>query len=361
MPKIAPHQKSLLISIALVLVVHGLLLHGVPIVLHSEWSAPRRPETPPPVNATFTTRTVEPEPQPAPRPVQNPPAATEQPTKTPHRNAPNEDIPFPPDEPPLLHESEKPSSNTLPNTSPNSNETNEKTATPPVESAPSATEKVALPAAWQYRPPLSVVLDYEVDSLIDGTERTGASELAWTQDGSNYNLRLSVSYFRITLRTQTSVGKIGAKGLEPYRFGDKTRSEVAAHFERDKGKVSFSANTPDVPIQDNTQDQLSVILQLGALLGGNPDRIQEGAVLPFQAVGGRSAENWTFIVGKMERLQLPGGEIMARHLWREAHAQYDVNVDLWFAPDLGYLPARIRLTQTNGNFVDQRWRSTEKP
>jgi hypothetical protein len=67
------------------------------------------------------------------------------------------------------------------------------------------------------------------------------------------------------------------------------------------------------------------------------------------------------MVGKMERLNLPGGEVMARHLWRQANAQYDVNVDVWLAPDLGYLPVRIRLTQTNGNIIDQRWRSTEKP
>lgn len=344
-----PSRQPLLLVIVLVLLAHGLVLRLIPVALNGEW-LPITPPAMPTVTATFATRTLEPEPQSPSKPQSQ--SASLLPTNNPtsaHRFS--EEQPPPLDLPPMEEKSEIP----MPEEPPE-----------PVESAQGAIKKevlkeTALVADWHYLPPPSVTLDYEVDSMVDGTARTGAGELHWSHDGVNYNARLGVSYFRITLRTQTSTGKIGAKGLEPRRFGDKTRTEVAAHFEREKGKISFSANTPDIPLQDGAQDQLSVILQLSALLGGNPERISEGTSLPFQAVGARSAENWTFMVGKMERLNLPGGEVMARHLWRQANAQYDVNVDVWLAPDLGYLPVRIRLTQTNGNIIDQRWRSTEKP
>ena len=359
MPKIASNRQSLLTFIVLVLLAHGMVLHWIPLALHGEWLEPTA-DMPPPLHATFSTRTIEPE---APSiSVSQPSGVSEKPATPPIPTPPTTAPPPPAPESPFEDKAEVSKSEPYPaeTTEPIAIESH--TPTTLAESASDAMKKEnTLAAAWQYRPPPPVTLDYEVHSVVDGTERTGAGELFWSHDGTTYNARLSVSYFRITLRTQTSTGKIGAKGLEPRRFGDKTRSEVAAHFEREKGKISFSANTPDIPLQDGAQDQLSVILQLGALLGGNPERINEGTNLPFQAVGARSAENWTFIVGKMERLKLPGGEIMARHLWREANAQYDINVDVWLAPDFGYLPVRIRLTQTNGNIIDQRWRSSEKP
>jgi hypothetical protein len=36
-------------------------------------------------------------------------------------------------------------------------------------------------------------------------------------------------------------------------------------------------------------------------------------------------------------------------------------LEVWFGPDVGYLPVRVRLTQSNGDFVDQLWRTTQKP
>jgi hypothetical protein len=51
----------------------------------------------------------------------------------------------------------------------------------------------------------------------------------------------------------------------------------------------------------------------------------------------------------------------ATKLLRENSADYGVRVEVWLAPALEYLPARIRLTQSNGDEVDMLWRKTEKP
>ena len=68
-----------------------------------------------------------------------------------------------------------------------------------------------------------------------------------------------------------------------------------------------------------------------------------------------------FVVGDTERLKVDGRELSAIKLLRERSLDYDVRVELWLAPALDYLPARIRLTQSNGDEVDMLWRKTEKP
>jgi len=136
---------------------------------------------------------------------------------------------------------------------------------------------------------------------------------------------------------------------------------VAAHFERDKGKVTFSANTPDVVLQPGAQDQLSIFIQLASMIAGDPARFPKGATLEMQAVGAREAEVWRFVVGDEERLQLPAGEQVALRLTRVSEKTYDVTVELWMAPALGYLPVRIRLTQNNGDFIEQQLSSSETP
>ena len=224
------------------------------------------------------------------------------------------------------------------------------TATPP---AAKAVRKFVIPA--------SARLKYDVKGEIKGFPYHVNGDLLWVQDGKTYDARMEISHFLLGSRVQTSTGQLTAHGLEPTRFGDKVKSEVAAHFDREKNKVTFSANTPEVPLLPGAQDQLSVFMQLGAMLGAEPLRFPQGTTLPVQAIGPRSAEAWVFTVGASERLVLPGGELSAVRLWRDPLGTYDPKVEIWLAPEVGYLPVRIRLTQANGDVVDQQWRATQKP
>ena len=228
-------------------------------------------------------------------------------------------------------------------------------------SQPAASAAAQPLPVYDYLVPGSSRLKYDVSGLVKGFKYYVAGELLWLHDGKTYDARLEISHFLLGSRVQTSKGALTTQGLEPLRFGDKVRSEVAAHFQRAKGLVSFSANSPDVPLLPLAQDQLSVFVQLAAMWGGNASRFASGSQLPFQAVGPRSAENWVFVVGDTERLKVDGRELSAIKLLRERSLDYDVRVELWLAPALDYLPARIRLTQSNGDEVDMLWRKTEKP
>ncbi|PUE60792.1 hypothetical protein B9Z44_08210 [Limnohabitans curvus] len=212
-----------------------------------------------------------------------------------------------------------------------------------------------------FKAPDSALLKYQVQGQAKGFSYWASAELQWLQDGKDYEARLEVSAFLLGSRVQISKGTLGAEGLMPTRFGDKTRSEQAAHFQRDKGLITFSANSPDAPLLKGAQDRLSVVLQLSSLLAADPTRFPAGTMLSFQTVSQREAEVWQFLVEKEEMLQLPFGDISAIKLNRKPRREFDQHIELWFAPTLGYLPVRLRITNANGDFVDQLLSKAEKP
>ncbi len=213
---------------------------------------------------------------------------------------------------------------------------------------------VVLPGAARLR--------YKVSGQSGGQPLAGATgELLWQHDGQSYGARLSVRLLSASLRERSSVGSLGAAGLAPIRFSDKARkaSEVAAHFERASGKIVFSTNTPEAVLQAGAQDQLSVFLQLGALLAGQAHA--EGSSISLQTAGPRSAELWLWTVEPDESLDLPIGPLATRKLSRLPRRDYEQKIELWLAPSLGYLPARIKITEANGNFIDQQVHAVDAP
>lgn len=206
--------------------------------------------------------------------------------------------------------------------------------------------------------PQAIKLIYQVDANKFPYSLNG--ELLWAPDAENqYLASLRFGAFGQS-RVQTSRGAIGPQGLLPERFSDKFRNEVAAHFNRAQGKVTFSANTPDAPLLQGAQDRLSVLIQLAAMVASAPGRFPPATTLTIQTVGPRDADLWLFTVGTMETLTLPGGTMSALKLSRNPRQPYDQQVDIWLAPALGYLPARIRITDANGDAIDQQWRASEQ-
>ncbi len=227
--------------------------------------------------------------------------------------------------------------------------------------AQAATPKGTAPPAYNYVFPPSVRLKYDVAGSVKGFKYFVSGDLSWLHDGSNYTARLEISHFLLGSRVQTSKGSITARGLEPVRYGEKVRSEVAAHFERDKGKVSFSANTPDVPLLPLAQDQVSIFVQLAAMFAADGQGFVPGSKLVFQTIGARGAEDWDFLLEPPERLKIQGKEWTAYKLVREHRAEYDTRAELWLAPELEGMPLRIRLTQTSGDEIDMVWTRSQKP
>lgn len=210
--------------------------------------------------------------------------------------------------------------------------------------------------------PGSVRLKYTLNGEAKKQAYHALGELLWLQDGQTYDARLEYSAFLIGSRVRTSSGKITERGLAPVRFADKwRRRDLAAHFERDKGQVSFSANTPTAPLLPDAQDQLSVLLQLSSLLAGNPAAHGPGTSVTVPVVGPRDMDTWTFTLQGEELLYLPYDNLPAIKLTRNPRREFDQKVEAWLAPSLAYMPVRVRITQPNGDFVEQLLRSVDSP
>jgi hypothetical protein len=339
-----------------VVLVHVLLLAAAPLVMLAQ-AEPNAA-----VNRAFTTRTIS----------VAPPAATAAPART--RRAPGAATKVPPPATQELvpNQAEEPvdiaqtAINTIANLRPPATkqapaEPSDTTAPDPGAEVPQGAVPPAGEAVRNYAIPGSVRLKYEIRGEAKRFPYFASGELLWLQDGKTYDSRLEISHILLGSRVRTSTGQITRNGLEPTRFGDKVRSEVAAHFEYAKGKVVFSANTPDAPLLPGAQDELSIFMQLSAMLAGEPAKFPPRTEVPFQAVGPKSSELWVFVVGEAEQLTLPGGTVRAVKLSRARRGEYDANVDVWLAPEHNYLPLRIRLSYLNGDFADQQWRATQAP
>lgn len=211
------------------------------------------------------------------------------------------------------------------------------------------------------RIPPSMRLEFDAQGLVKGLHYTAGAQLLWQHDGSRYQARQEVRVFLLGTRAQTSTGSITAQGLRPERFGDIARRELAAHFDYAQGRVIFSANTPQAPLRAGAQDRLSVFIQLGAMFAAQPQRFVPGTRISVPTIGPRSADRWVFAVRALETLHLPAGDMPAWRLERLPERDYDQKAELWLSPDLGYLPVRIRLTQSSGDYVDLQLRSSGPP
>lgn len=232
-------------------------------------------------------------------------------------------------------------------------------AAPQEASQPLPTLRSAPSPAASYAEPSRLLYDVQAS---DSSAYTAQGQLLWQPAAGQYSARLDMSVFGFRLRSWTSKGALGAKGLQPVLFADQARGpEQTTRFDRSKGVITFSENAQEVPLQTGAQDKLSALLQLSALVAAAPDAYPAGAVIGFQAADAHHAEPWRFKAGAAETLHLPGGEVRALKFSKEPTGSFNQGMEVWLAPSQHYLPVRLRITEANGAFADLMWRSTQKP
>ncbi len=200
---------------------------------------------------------------------------------------------------------------------------------------------------------------------------TADAHLSWqhspaqTAKAANYELSFTITAGFFTLLKQTSTGEVTDIGLAPVRHTDKRirRSEQAVHFDAEQKRISFSNNRPSAPLLQGTQDRLSMLVQLAAIFQGKNaaqpsatwkvgDRIE----LPVSST--EEVEPWLWVVqdNQPDKEAQTGQTAQEGVEWRadwlkiqrQPRRAYDVQLELWLSPQLGYLPARIRQTDSSG-------------
>ena len=216
-----------------------------------------------------------------------------------------------------------------------------------------ATDASAHPPPVQLPP--SVRLTFEVSGEAKKFNYRASATLAWKRDGDHYEARQEIKAFLLGSRSQSSTGLVTPAGLQPQRFVDQARNAQTASLDFAAGRATFSGGNAPAAIAAGAQDRLSVFIQLGALLAAAPERYPDGTRITLTTVGARNADRWAFSIEGTEMLDLPIGPTPAlklQRLPRRDARDADQKAELWLAPSLGFLPARIRITQGNGDYAD---------
>ncbi len=221
----------------------------------------------------------------------------------------------------------------------------------PAASAPVALEPVILRQPEQAVPvyrtqiPPATTLEYDIRrGAIAGT-----GELSWRPEGGHYEARLQASVIGYTLLTQVSQGGFDKAGLAPLLFTDqRARKAVrAANFQRDSGKITFSGPRDEFALPAGSQDRLSWMIQLPAVLSAEPKRAAPGGEVMLYVAGARAdVDVWTLRYTGTEMVDTATGAVRAVKFTRTPRRPKDTLAEIWLDPTRHYLPMRARLTQS---------------
>ncbi|MFM0732540.1 DUF3108 domain-containing protein [Paraburkholderia sediminicola] len=223
-------------------------------------------------------------------------------------------------------------------------------------SAPTAASAPQASAGVKFSVPPSGELQY--DTFYNGV-RNQPGTIHWTSTAQSYEMVVSVPLPFVGTFVYSSHGRIDAFGLAPDQYVEKRgrRPEDVAIFNRTDKKIAFTRTPATLPLPDGAQDRFSMVMQLAALVRGDPAAYKPGVTRQFFVVDNDSGENWPVETIGDETIRTAQGYLETRHFKRLPRHDGDLRrVDVWLAPSLGWLPARIMQTEPNGTQFELVWR-----
>ncbi len=225
-------------------------------------------------------------------------------------------------------------------------------APPAAASAPS----VGLAFEW----PPSTRLSYELSGNVRG-EVHGDAQVEWVRAGTRYQVHLDVTVglpiAPLMTRRMSSDGELTDAGLAPSRYDEDTKVAFRA---RRRLTVVFG---PDVVLLPDgrrmerwpgVQDTASQFVQLSWMFTRQPELLRVGGTVEFALALPRNVDRWVYDVLAEEPVYTAFGAVPAFHLKprRLSRAGGELRAEIWFAPQLRYLPVRIRIEQDAQTYID---------
>ncbi|WP_322023212.1 DUF3108 domain-containing protein [Burkholderia sp. BCC1977] len=205
--------------------------------------------------------------------------------------------------------------------------------------------------------------DLQYDTFYNGMQNM-IGTIHWRTDGRTYDLSVSMPVPFVGPFTYRSEGRIDAFGVAPDRYVEKRgkRPEDIAIFNREMHQVVFTRTPNNAPLPDGVQDRFSMLMQLSGLVRGNPSAYQPGVTQQFFVIDNNSGETWPITVIGDEDVQTQAGIVRARHFMRLPRRDGDTRrIDMWLAPSLGWLPARLVQSEPNGSQIELLWHGRLAP
>ena len=324
----------------------------VAYVREMELSAPPvvAPAAPPPVVAARPKRPKAPRPASAPQPRREPasepaPAEPEQAQASAPAEAASEALASaaPAASEPVASAASEPAS---------SPDTKTASASPPASAASGA-------AAFEW--PVSTRVSYTLTGNYRG-EVKGSAQVEWVRVGSHYQVHLDFivgpTFAPVIQRRMTSDGEITAQGLQPGRYDEETKVMFGNWRRR---AIAFEADTVLLPNGQRrariagVQDTASQFIQLTYLFSTNPDLLKVGNAVEIPLALAHRVDIWTYDVVAEDTVHTNFGALQAFHLKPRRPPDSSSNtltVEIWFAPQMRYLPARLYVTQDAQTYAD---------
>jgi len=229
-------------------------------------------------------------------------------------------------------------------------------STPAASVIPARGVAGAQPFDW----PASTRVTYVLTGYYRG-DVTGSAQVEWIRVGSRYQVNLDFivgpDFAPIIHRRMTSEGDLTADGLAPSRYDEET--QVAF---RDRRRVTLRFEGDDIVLANGerrerwrgVQDTASQFVQLTYLFTLQPELLRVGRSVQVPLALARSVTRWTYDVLDETELQTPFGPLPAVHLRprRDVVKPGDLTAEIWFSPQLRYLPVRIRVEQDPQTWAD---------
>jgi hypothetical protein len=193
---------------------------------------------------------------------------------------------------------------------------------------------------------------------------SGTTTVTWSlgEDG-RYRLRLATSALGVTVLELESQGALGASGLAPERYTETRlkRGTVAANFDRDGRRVTFSARSYERPLTDGLQDRISFQFQLMLLGQARPEQFRAGAQTVLWMAGRDDVSAYRFRSGGHDTTETGVGEQSTVRIERVVAGDSDARMEVWLAPALSWLPVRLRFTDRYGRVTESVLESMATP
>ena len=207
------------------------------------------------------------------------------------------------------------------------------------------------------RVPRAATLQYRLQGQLNGAPVTGPVTLAWRRTDEIYEADWESSAPALSALRMSSVGLVVPQGLVPVQAGPRTAGVPPTRFDYAPPAVHFASSGQSAALPPGTQDELSVVLQLGAWLAGDARRFEPGQTFELPIAGSDAVQPSRWLVDGAETITALGGQsVQAFKLTRlplgGQGATASARLEVWLAEAMDYLPARLHWSWPDGTSVD---------
>ena len=196
---------------------------------------------------------------------------------------------------------------------------------------------------------------YQVQGRTRSLAYSATATMSWQPEANKaYTMNYDIRAFLGLGRQQTSTGRWSTDGLSPRQFTEPGSRRPPLTVDAQRGTVQLPEAPTEQALVSGSQDKLSAWSQLGWWVVCSTPTFEKPAALAMPVWGSGDTEKWTIQSLGWVKIDTPYGERNAIHLVRPAGMGGDSRIELWYVPEWGVLPVRLRIEQPNGDRADQQ-------